>query len=1157
MNYQIGNEPGGQENTLFGGVGMPGISKDKGNKGKGILDGSRVGDLLACKLVKGGKEPVLDMNGIHIKTKAAKELDSAKPGDTIYLKISEANANQVSLKIVGVGSPEEVQDTNGGLDAVTSAQVMQTTEQFSDMVKENLGGALDEETAKENQKEILRNLSTEEITRLRQMQIDVSNTTLSDLMGMVITIRSGEHQDEVNENIREIVEETVGKLRESVIAGEPAIPSGEELSVKEETVTDVDGETGRSGEAQPKTNQEYMTGTARLNSEGYVVNIPARGGQIARPAGTAGSVTAGESNENVIRSEEPLISTEQLIYLVKNGLDLTIENLDISKNSVNENSPSKELPFNQQVWKDIYPQVTGIIEAAGMSVTEQSLGGAQFMLQHELPITVDSLRLYMGVHSINQRGIPVSQMEINIEEQIRMGNPPTQARISGSSYHDKASQLIEKLSSITDRTVDNAVSQGKPLTISFLYNSSMRNVDMRRMRGPVNTGVEGASLSLSGIGEDGSQPESVMPLSNQPAAVTARRMLEEIRLSMTTEAAIRLVRQDINIDAKPLSQIVERLREQENTFYDRMVSSQDLHDIPEDVDLLKETLKETDTLKNLPMYTLGEMVRRPSVTVGGLYENGTKIKMNLAGNAYETLMTRPRQDMGDTMTEAFQNVDAILQDLDLDRNAANQRAVRILAYNEMELTKNNIMNVKAADAKVQQMFDTLTPQIVLNLIRENKNPLHMTVDGLNEEIMQQREIRGITDEQRFSEFLYQMDRNNEITEQERQSFIGIYRLLDKVEKSHGKDIGAVVRNGQEITLKNLFAADKSRQARGIDVRADESFGERVNTETGNAGILSQIETAYNQTLTGSILRHIRPETLKSMEGMDMENLSFEELNTIMQEGDTGEGEMELSGHLSEELMEALNYEDEVVMMLEANEMPETATNLIAAYQVMHGEDGIYGMVHNLKRGLSKEKRQQITERENAVLENLESKEDVVYGLENLRSELSRAVHEKEQDGTITAMDIQSLKYLNAGMPIAMRAVEEDVFQIPLVVGEDVSIMKVSILQDGSKAGDITMHMNTPRYGEVSAFIHLEGNQIEGYIETEQEAGQHILEENELTLRSVFAKAGMEVRDLRLDGTRPMQYGTEGEKEAVTTAKLYRVAKQLVTAIKLTGIVADN
>lgn len=1132
MNYQVGNngQNMGYDKGLFGNAGIMG-NHQAGREGNGsILNDNRIGDLLACRLVKAGKEPVLDMNGIQIKTRASKELENANEGDTVYLKIQGADRNQVSLKIVGVQSAQE----NAALNmAVGGAQVAKSTEQFSDMIKENLDGALDEEEAKENQKEILRTLSPDEIAKLRMMQIDVTNSTLSDLMGMVINIRSGEHQDEVNELLGDVVKETLGKLQNELMPEYQASQEKESVSFS----------------GLPDT-ESFPVGGSRLNSEGYVVKVPA--------GSTADVNESFHVHDTAADYRQSMVTDEQLIYMIKNNMDLTIDHLYTARNSVNEESPLKEVPLDHQVWNDIYPQVSGIIEAAGMTVSEQSLMGAQFMLCHELPITVDSLRIYMAVHSLNQRGIQPDQTEANIREQIALGNPPEQARINGSTLREKAERLIEKTGKITMQAVDSAVSQRKSLTISYLYNSSMRNTGVQKMGMSVNTSKEGASLSLNGTMQNGGGPDGTKgAVSANSPAVSVRRQLEEIRLAMTLEASLRLVKQDINIDARPLSQIVEALRKQEKDYYENVVSAKDLHDIPEGVDLLKETLKETDSLKDLPAYALGEMVKRPAVTVGGLYETAIRIKNVLAGNAYETMMTRPRRDMGDSITEAFQNVDAILEDMNMDRNEENQRAIRILAYNEMELNETNIMSVKAADAKVQQMFETLTPQIVLNLIRENKNPLNMTVDGLNEEIMQQKEVLGITDEQRFSEFLYQMDKTNAISDKERQSFIGIYRLLDKVEKSHGKDIGAVVRNGQEITLNNLFAANKSRKAEGIDVAVDDNFGERIDVETNESSILSQIETAYNQTLTGSILRHIRPETLKSLEGLDYQNMTFEELDSIIKAGDSSQGEAQLIEELGRTMEEALSYEEEVEMMLEANDMPKTATNIIAAHQVMYGQDGIYGMIHTIKGNLPKDKKEQITRKENNILETLESKGDIIYGMENIRSALSEAVHDKEADGTITAMDIQALKYLNAGMPIAMRAVEEEVFQIPLVVGEEISIMKVSVLQDGSRAGEITASMDTSKYGRLEAFIHVEGNQIEGYVVTEEESGQKELEANELTLRSVFAKAGMEMKDLRLDGTKPIQYGSGFVKEEVPTSKLYKVAKQLLTAIKLMGIAADN
>ena len=127
--------------------------------------------------------------------------------------LRQADANQISLKLVGVAPAKQTAPAT----AVTSAQVMQSVDSISEMIEENLDGASDEKKEKENQKEILQSISPEEIAKLKMLQIDVTNATLSHLMGMVITIRSGEHQEEVNEQLGDIVRETIGKLRQSLL----------------------------------------------------------------------------------------------------------------------------------------------------------------------------------------------------------------------------------------------------------------------------------------------------------------------------------------------------------------------------------------------------------------------------------------------------------------------------------------------------------------------------------------------------------------------------------------------------------------------------------------------------------------------------------------------------------------------------------------------------------------------------------------------------------------------------------------------------------------------------------------------------------------------------------------------------------------------------
>ena len=101
---------------------------------------------------------------------------------------------------------------------------------------------------------------------------------------------------------------------------------------------------------------------------------------------------------------------------------------------------------------------------------------------------------------------------------------------------------------------------------------------------------------------------------------------------------------------------------------------------------------------------------------------------------FETVMTAPRKDMGDNITKAFRNVDDILMDMGLESNELNQRAVRILGYNNMDINIENIEQVKLYDYQVNNAIEKLNPATTVELIRQNKNPLDMTIEELNNEI---------------------------------------------------------------------------------------------------------------------------------------------------------------------------------------------------------------------------------------------------------------------------------------------------------------------------------------------------------------------------------------------------------------------------------------
>ena len=121
----------------------------------------------------------------------------------------------------------------------------------------------------------------------------------------------------------------------------------------------------------------------------------------------------------------------------------------------------------------------------------------------------------------------------------------------------------------------------------------------------------------------------------------------------------------------------------------------------------------------------------------------------------------------------------------------------------------------------------------------------MKISDLNRVAEQVRSEVGKDDNQKFSEYLYKLEKNNQITEEERNSYIGIYRLIHQVEQTDGAAIGALVNQGAEMTMKNLLTAVRSsHKTNRMDISVDNDYGESKEQTVNTNSITDQIETAY-------------------------------------------------------------------------------------------------------------------------------------------------------------------------------------------------------------------------------------------------------------------------------------------------------------------------
>ena len=154
----------------------------------------------------------------------------------------------------------------------------------------------------------------------------------------------------------------------------------------------------------------------------------------------------------------------------------------------------------------------------------------------------------------------------------------------------------------------------------------------------------------------------------------------------------------------------------------------------------------------------------------------------------------------------------LLEEAGFETTARNERAVRALAYNQMPLTEENLVSVKEYDERVTTLMKNMKPEVVCELIRKGENPLEKTLDELQNdvnEILAENDIEDIS----FRKYLWKMDHTDGLTEDERETMIGVYRLLHQIEKSDGAATAQVLNEGKNYRFLPFIGSTHTKKSR--------------------------------------------------------------------------------------------------------------------------------------------------------------------------------------------------------------------------------------------------------------------------------------------------------------------------------------------------------
>lgn len=873
-----------------------------------------------------------------------------------------------------------------------------------------------------------------------------------------------------------------------------------------------------------------------------------------------------DSQENMAEGLEALNQAKELTkpsdgaikYMLDNGLAPSIANLFLAEFS---GSAGYTPPEDGEIdFDSLTERIEQVITQAGEKVNDQTIEDSKWMIKSQIPFTAEN---FSYVEKLRGLELPMEESQVISAVALAVsegGRPEDAMLLPEYTLKAQAEHAMEVVMEASDEDLAYLTANNMEITIE-----SLEQTAELRKQGKLNQTNSSPVLAEAKGAAEGEEisHEALMFLK-------AKRVLEETRLAMTTEANRALLKQGISIDTKPLEELVESLKQQENNYYEALLGEKTGVNHTESMtQLFAETAQKVSDLKQMPAYLLG-IQGRDLDTVNGLHEAGTVLKDTLdkANESYETLMTAPRADLGDSIKKAFANVDDILKDLGLEANDANERAVRILAYNSLEINEGSILAMKAADERVQRTFANLTPATVREMIHQGINPLDTDLDTLNKQAEAIRLESPEADNERFSEYLWKLEHNNEISPEERESYIGIYRLMNQVEKTDGAAIGALIAQGGELTMRNLLTAVRSSKKSGMDYTVDDEFS-GVDGTVGKS-ITDQIETAYQSDCMRDVLETLTPVKMqKLMESPGWEDYTPEQLKqALMQmsqetEAEEAKADQEYYKAQAQEVRQAAVTEEQVYSLLSKLDLPNTVDNVLAANRLMNKRNQVFNQLFNKDEVFSGEEvdfqgiKEEILERfANAMKTPKEMAAAQEVLAETAENVMKTMIADKEH---ITSMDIRELKLMNAQLSIAGKMAEEENYTIPVLVGNEVTNMSLKIVRGTKKKGIVEIMFETEKAGRIAANIRAEEKGISGFVTADRKETRDRIEAHAESITGRWPVEGENilkaayVDELDFNRFSHSAMGEVPEKDSesyeIQTARLYEIAKSFMESIK--------
>lgn len=790
-------------------------------------------------------------------------------------------------------------------------------------------------------------------------------------------------------------------------------------------------------------------------------------------------------------------------YMVANGIEPSIAGIYQAQAATSSSISADGVTIGKCAdaisdadFEALRPGIEKIIASSGLEVNDNTLADARAFIDAQIPVTKENLEYKARLDAIDIEKIQADPDEMlnKILDNMKLGGKAENTLVTGSPIDDIRTAL-DTINRAEYSDVANVVSKGETFTIASLkLEMDARSFSIEYSAASVSTGNSEVRNQVSDV---------------QQAADKAYDTLVTARVLMSANASVYLVKNNISILTTPIDELNSMLMEYEQA--DGMYA--------------EAQIAYTDVLE--ARKTLNEIVRNPARVFASMFD-----KMN---ETYEAVGTQIRGDLGDSLKKAVQgSADDIIKELGLEGTDEDKEAIKILAANNMDMTKENVETVKSVNAMINNLIKNMKPETVLNMIKDGVNPMNASIEEVNEYLTEANDKASKDNEEKFSKFLYKLDRTNGITKEQRKQFIGIYQMMNIFTRDAGVAAGALIKQGAEVTMNNLMTAYNSRKHYDMDTVIDENTG--MAEVSGIANYYSALFMANGGLVT--------PNTLKNVDNSSgIGEQSVEMFIEQLEDNYDAAAEEQYYEEYLKEQQAAVQAGADILRQIRNADTEINSGNIQAVKAFL--ESGQFPDIRGVKTtcDYARDSIEKIGHKEKLSLMYEEMKDETE---EELQEVLSKA-------GDLdTQIDVNYEGFLDLRLKdrtigyIKNLALRHD-YRIPYITDSgSTGMLKLTLVQDDDNKGRISVNMLSSVLGKVSVEAKADRESLGMYIVSDtavSDEGSQLLEDMEENLKEGFGFTNVTVNIRKSSDVPYVTY--EAAADSVATDKLYEIAAQIV------------